>query len=384
MASIRERARKDGGTSYTVTWRDPDAGLKSKTYSPPDYSTVEAREKAQELKDFLDANGNSFKLAAKAKVRKDSTKPTVYEVVVRHIDLLRKPQPGTIAKYRRMAAAHIAPSDLGKTPVDKVTKAAVIDWLDELKVQSRANQPTGQPLGRKTKGNIHAVLSAAFATAVDEEVMTRNPAKGVSEADLNEAREPVYLSPEDLVMLSERVDPHYSLFIRFLSGTGLRYSEATALRRRDITFKGGRAEVRVSRAWKAAGKGEEIGPPKSKKGNRTVTCNAALSADLDKHLKELRPDDFVFQRPDGDYVRNSRFHKEVWQPLMVKLLEDGSLDRKPWIHEIRHAHCTHLLEAKVPVHVVQARMGHEDPQTTLRVYARLSKASDAAAADALG
>lgn len=95
-------------------------------------------------------------------------------------------------------------------------------------------------------------------------------------------------------------------------------------------------------------------------------------------------DDFVFQRPDGDYVRNSRFHKEVWQPLIAELLEDGSLDRRPQIHEIRHAHTTHLLDPNVPVHVVQARLGHEDPQTTLRVYARLAKASDAAAADALG
>lgn len=369
------RPRKDGLTSYRVVWRDADDGLKSRTYTDKD--------KAQELKDFLDANGNSFKIAATAKIRKDSTVPNVYDVVVRHIDLLRKPQPGTIAKYRRMAAAHIAPSELGKTPVDKVNKAMVIDWLDDLKVQSRANQPTGQPLGRKTKGNIHAVLSAAFSTAIDEEVMHRNPAKGVSEADLNEAREPVYLSPEDLVLLAERVDPHYKLFVRFLAGTGLRYSEATALRRRDITTKGGRAEIRVSRAWKAKSKGEEIGPPKSKKGNRTVTCNAALSEAMVEHLKPLGLDDLVFQRPDGDYVKNSRFHKEVWQPLMGELV-GKELDRKPWIHEIRHAHCTHLLDANVPVHVVQARMGHEDPQTTLRVYARMSTASDAAAADALG
>lgn len=376
MATIQTRPRKDGNTGYRVVWRDPDDGLRSRTFTDKD--------KAQELKDFLDANGNSFKVAAKAKIRKDSTAPTVYEVVVRHIDLLRRPQPGTIAKYRRMAAAHIAPSELGKTPVDKVTKAAVIDWLDGLKVQSRANQPTGQRLGRKTKGNVHSILSAAFATAIDEEKMYRNPAKGVSEADLNEAREPVYLSPEDLVMLAERVQPHYSLFVQFLAGTGLRYSEATALRRRDISVRGGRATVNVSRAWKATAKGEEIGPPKSKKGKRPVPCNVALSAALIEHLRDIAMDDFVFQRPDGSYIRNSRFHKEVWQPLMVELLEDGSLDRKPWIHEIRHAHCTHLLDANVPIHKVQARMGHEDPQTTLRVYARLSQAADTSAADALG
>jgi integrase len=383
MASIRTRELARGGSSHTVTWRDPGQGLKTRTFSDKDYAPGEAKRKAQELKDFLDANGNSFKLAAKAKVRKDSTAPTVSEVVARHIDLLRKPQPGTIAKYRRMAAAHIDGSDLGQTPVDKVNKAAVIDWLDGLVVQSRANQPTGQPLSRKSKGNVHAVLSAAFATAIDEEVMQRNPAKGVSEADLNEAREPVYLSPDDLALLAERVDPQYRLFLQFLSGTGLRYSEATALRRRDITIRDGRAVVRVSRAWKSVGRGEEIGPPKSKKGNRTVSCNVTLSAALAEHLEPLGLDDFAFQRPDGTYVKNSRFHKEVWQPLMGELV-GKELDRKPWIHEIRHAHCTHLLDAGVPVHVVQARMGHEDPQTTLRVYARMSTASDTAAADALG
>jgi len=376
VASIRTRELSMGGASHTVTWRDPEAGLRSRTFSD--------KEKAVELKDFLDANGNSFKLAAKAKVRKDSTAATVSEVVTRHINLLRKPQPGTIDKYRRMAANHIDGSELGKTPVDKVTKAAVIDWLDDLTVKQGANQTVGQPLSRKTKRNIHALLSSAFVTAMDAETMTRNPAKGVAEADLNEAREAVYLSPDDLVMLGERIDPHYSLFIRFLAGTGLRYSEATALRRRDITIRDARAAVRVERAWKSKGRGEEIGPPKTPKAKRTVTCNAALSAALAGRMKEIGLDEFVFQRPDGEYVKNSRFHKETWQPLMIKLLEDGSLDRKPWVHEIRHAHCTHLLEANVPVHVVQARMGHEDPQTTLRVYARLAKASDAAAADALG
>ena len=98
MASIRTRELKKDGSSHTVTWRDPETGLNSRTFTE--------LEKAVELKDFLDGNGNSFKLAAKAKIRKDSTAPTVYEVVVRHIDLRRKPQPGTIAKCRNRAAAN--------------------------------------------------------------------------------------------------------------------------------------------------------------------------------------------------------------------------------------------------------------------------------------
>jgi hypothetical protein len=136
VASIRSRATKKG-ESHTVTWRDPEAGLKSRTFDD--------KQKAQELKDFLDSNGNSFKLAAKAKVRKDSTSADRRRGRRDHINLLRKPQPGTVSKYRSYLANHIAPSDLGKTPVDRVDREAVILWMDGLVAQSRANQPTGQP-----------------------------------------------------------------------------------------------------------------------------------------------------------------------------------------------------------------------------------------------
>lgn len=76
--------------------------------------------------------------SAKAKIRKDSTALIGSEVVTRHSDLLRKCQPGTIAKYRRMAPAHIDGSELGRTAVDRVTKAAVIviGWMGSLSVRA--------------------------------------------------------------------------------------------------------------------------------------------------------------------------------------------------------------------------------------------------------
>lgn len=378
MASIRTRPRKDGTNTYTVNWRDPEKGLRSRSYTD--------ESKAIELRDFLDGNANSFKLAAEAKRTKAAKIPTVSEVVADHIDMLRKPQAGTIAKYRRMARAHIDGTAFGNLAIDRVDKPAVIAWLDSLTVAKGANVAAGEPLGRKTKQNVHALASAAFTTAVEAVPprMSYNPAKGIVEADKNEAREPVYLSPEDLDMLAERIDPHYAPFIRLLSKTGLRYSEATALRKRDIRREGGRAVVQVRRAWKSVGRGEEIGPPKTRKAKRNVTCSEALSVELAELTAALAPDDLVFTRPDGAYMRNSRFHKETWQPLVNSLVAAGDLDRKPWIHEIRHAHTTHLLQKGVPVHVVQARLGHEDPQTTLRVYSRLARGDDAAAADALG
>lgn len=375
MASLRSRALAAGGESHTVTWRDPSEGMRSRTFRD--------RDKAQELKDFLDANGNSFKLAAKAKILKDSTSPTVAEVVDRHISLLRKPQPGTIAKYRRMAAGHIHGSDFGNTPVDRVTREAVTAWLDGLVALSRANQPSGEHLSRKSKQNVHALVSAAFKRAAEDGVMAGNPARGIAEADRADAREPVYLSRDDLDLLADEAPAEYRLFIRTLAKTGLRYSEATALRKRDVTVRAGRCSIHVTRAWKATDAGEAIGPPKTKKAKRTVACPLPLSAELIEHMAPLGLDDLLFTRPDGDYLRNSWFHKFVWQPMVTRLVQDGRLDRAPWIHEIRHAVTTHLLESGRPVHEVQAHMGHEDPQTTLRVYARLAPEAGTAAADAL-
>jgi integrase len=51
------------------------------------------------------------------------------------------------------------------------------------------------------------------------------------------------------------------------------------------------------------------------------------------------------------------------------------------LHDLRHIHATTLLLSGVPVHVVAARLGHADPAITLRVYAHVIRAAEAAAAD---
>jgi integrase len=377
MASIRTRPRKDGQTSYTVTWRDPEQGIQSRTYDDED--------KAKDLKAFLDGNRNSFAAASESKRVKDNRIPTVSDLVTAHIDGLTKPSARTIRDYRRAAEYHIHGSRLGGMAIDKVDRADVVEWLQGLTASSRANQATGQTLSLKSRKNVHSLISAAFSTELGqrEPRIRSNPAKGISEADTYDAREPVYLSPEDLDTLASEAPEHWRLFLRFLGKTGLRYSEATALRKRDLKVQGDNVIVHVTRAWKRSPEGQVIGPPKTRKAKRTVACGKALSAELVEHITPLALDDLVFTRPDGSPAHNHMFHKEVWQPLTARLIAEGKLDRKPWIHEIRHAHTTHLLQAGRPVQAVQARLGHEDATTTLRVYARITSTDDLQNAAAL-
>lgn len=376
MAVIQEVDRKKG-TGYRVVYRNKDTGkMSSRMFDEPD--------KAQTFKDFLEANGASLKAAIEVKRVHDKRLPRVHEIVTAHIDQLSKPQSGTIKRYRNHNAGHIVDSNLGKLAIDKVTKQAVIEWMDGLRAVKGSNVPVGSELSQRTKKNIHALLSSAFDTAVHDGKMTKNVAKGVGDPDTGEAREAVYLSKEDLVIIEDAMPERYKLFIRVLSKTGLRYNEATALRKRDIRIEGKRCIIMVSRAWKATDEGEKIGPPKTEMAKRNVTCTLELSADLIEHMKDMRPGQYLFTRPDGEFLRNSYFHKYTWQPAINELVKNGDLDEKPWIHEIRKAHTTHLLQAGVAVNVVQARLGHEDPQTTLKIYARLATDDDQKAADALG
>lgn len=376
MAVIQTIERKKD-TGYRVVYRNKDTGKMASRIFDDEV-------KARTFKDFLEANGSSLKAATEVKRIHDKRMPRVHEIVTSHIDQLTKPQTGTIKRYRNHNAGHIIGSTLGNMAIDKVTKQHVIDWMAGLRAVKGSNKPIGSELSQRTKKNIHALLSSVFDTAVEEGKMAKNVAKGIGDPDKGEAREAVYLSLEDLQIIEDAMPDQYKLFIRVLAKTGLRYNEATALRKRDIRVEGKRCIIMITRAWKSTDDGEQIGPPKTEMAKRNVTCSLELSADLIEHMKDLRPGELIFTRPDGEFLRNSYFHKYTWQPVINKLVEDGDLDEKPWIHEIRKAHTTHLLQAGVPVSVVQARLGHEDPQTTLKIYARLANDDDQKAADALG
>lgn len=381
MATIRARARNGGGTTYTVTWREPGGAQASRSFRDDE-------DKALELKAFLDANHNSFSVATEAKRAKDSTAPTVTQLVTEHVDNLRLP-PDTIADYRGYIRNHIEPHRIGSLPIDVLKRKDVIAWVDGLTATKRSNIATGKPLSFKSKKNIHSILSAALSEAVSAHKLPENVAYKVMEKGVADKRDPVYLSPADLQLLVDETPERFRTFLELLCDTGLRYNEATALRPMDVDLQNvmvndvqeRRAVIHVTRAYKRDGR---TGPPKTEKSRRTVTCGRSLTASLTTAMDGKPGWDLIFKRKDdGAYISNPWFHKNVWQPLVKRLVADGHLARAPWIHEIRHAHTTHLLQANVPVHVVQARLGHEDPQTTLKVYSRMAKGDDLAAIDAL-
>jgi integrase len=79
-----------------------------------------------------------------------------------------------------------------------------------------------------------APLRALFATAVEDGLIRSNPAAGVrvprSPADRLDQEPRKALSEEELRRLLRELPPQWRLFVQFLAHTGLRFSEAVALR----------------------------------------------------------------------------------------------------------------------------------------------------------
>ena len=276
--------------------------------------------------------------------------------------------PRTRDDYRAMRRRYL--TELDPLPLPLITRAHVSTIVNRL--DSEGKSP-------KTIKNVIHMLSSVMALAVDEGLIPRNPVKRVRLPKQSLLEHEVrYLTTDEAANLVACTPGHYRPLVVFLLGTGLRWSEATALQTRHIDLEHG--TVRVQRAWKRVPGGWEVGPPKSRKANRTVNAGVpALIAVADLLGK---PNDLVFTTPRGDVVRHSNFYNRVWQPACIAagLATEGS---KPWDgpspHDTRHTHASWLLSDGIPIEAVQDQLGHESAETTRKVYAHLLPAVGVAA-----
>lgn len=384
MASIRKRTLSSGASSYTVSWRDPDAGQRSRTFQDAD--------KAQELKDFLDANGNSFTLATKSKKRKDSKAPTVHEVIARHLDELGGVKAGTLLSYRGQLQAHFTDNDFARTPVDQLTTLDVQTWHDNL---DRAP---------KTKKNLQALLSAALKreAARTGGAITRNVAEGVrGPKSTRKTRTPMFLTQaEETAVLEAIENPDSRFFVEFMLQTGMRIGESSAhkadhheivqfpVRQADGSIEiEERVQVIVLEAFERhAGKGvgTPLGAPKTRKGTRSITLSKKFGERYLRYIAKKRPGQFVFTRTGTDLpISSVWFYDNIWNPAVDPLVESGALRRRATAHDLRHTHVSKLIARGATIKAIQDRVGHEDFSTTANTYGHLENTADMIAADSL-
>ena len=69
------------------------------------------------------------------------------------------------------------------------------------------------------------------------------------------------------------------------------------------------------------------------------------------------------------------FHAHRWKPALDAANAAG-LTKRPRVHDLRHTHASWLIAWKVPLPVIQARLGHESITTTVDRYGHSLESSD--------
>lgn len=156
---------------------------------------------------------------------------------------------------------------------------------------------------------------------------------------------------------------NYAPLIHVLALTGLRVSEALALRWGNVDLLGGFLRVDSS-----LGRDGGIGKPKTAAGIRRVPLTPGL-VDVLVRLKplEARDEAFVFSGKLGKPLGYWNFRNRGFQ----KAVQEAGLEGNVTVHDLRHAAASvYIASGLSPVEVAHV-LGHGDAGVTLRVYAHL-------------
>lgn len=135
------------------------------------------------------------------------------------------------------------------------------------------------------------------------------------------------------------------VLLRLLYVGGLRVSEATGLRWRDVQARKSGAQVTVQ------GKGDKT---------RVVLLPAAFAVELEALRGDAGPDAPVFAGRGGGTLTAG----QAWHITKAAAKRAGVSAVSP--HWLRHAHASHALDGGAGIHVVRDTLGHASLATTSR------------------
>ncbi|MEO3820995.1 tyrosine-type recombinase/integrase [Plantactinospora sp. B24E8] len=275
----------------------------------------------------------------------------------------------TIELYRWLYRKCIEPS-IGARNLDDITPGRVRAWYAELLAAG---------VSATTAAKAYRLLRAVLNTAVDDELIRRNPCR-IKGAGSEPTPERPAATVAQVLDLADRVPARYRALILLAAFTGLRYGELVALRRRHVDDQAATVTV-VATVIEPKDGPLYFGPPKSTAGLRTVTVPAAIRPEVKAHLDAYVPEDpdaLVFTSSRGTVLRRSNFQRATtWRTTVAAAgLPDFHF------HDLRHTGNTLAAASGASLRTLMARMGHGSTRAAL-IYQHTSQREDASIADAL-
>jgi integrase len=312
---------------------------------------------------------------------------------------------GTIKTYREIASRHIIPL-IGDKKLSRLDGPSVVAFRDAL-ISTRSHAMASKALRQ---------LSTILNEAQGRGLVAQNVARGVKvrrARDIGEkslakrAEIPTKDHLRAMLAAADRLsneDPRLPVMLRTVMLTGLRASELRGLQWAAVNLKGPSLSVSQS-----ADRWNELGPPKSRAGHRTIPIGPGLTTALKAWKLRCPPSplNLVFpNRPAGRQWPSSAgragggpIKQHTMAALLLKVQVAASIaidtgkrtdDGEPvwklrydW-HHLRHVAASSWLNDGIDLKRLQVWIGHENIQLTLDVYGHLVADAEKDAALAAG
>ena len=238
-------------------------------------------------------------------------------------------------------------------PIDKISKADLVQWRNSLKESGLAVRTLncGLQYVRSAFGFYNSVYGG------------QNPAVVLKSFKLTKAdkTEMKIWTTEQFQQFSEAVEnPMIRAFFTFLYWTGCRRGEAIALTA--DCFEGNR--VHIYRSMKHFKNGFQ--PLKTDSSERTITVDSHTMAMLEPWIRQADP--YVFGGVSSLAI--STIDRAFREGIRLSGVDPIR------IHDLRHSHASFLLNNGANIIAVSKRLGHATITQTLETYAHLMSESE--------
>lgn len=374
-----EIQRSDG--YYTYRWTAKNGKRHSVTAS-----TLEGLRKKEDaiIRDKLDG------------IRAEAQNVTLNDIFELWCNMKRGLKDNTFQNYCYMYNLFVRP-EIGTLRIQTLKKSDVKRFYNML-VDERN-------LKIATVDNIHTVLHQVLTVAVEDDYLRTNVSDNVLKElkqarNLETDRRSALTIPEQELFLdylkSDKTRYHhwYPIFA-VMVGTGMRVGEITGLRWCDIDLDEGMIDVNHTLVYYNHAENGcyfNIHTPKTKAGSRKIPMldyvkEAFLEEKQYQEFNDLKCSvtidgytDFIFINRFGAVQHQGTLNKALRR--IIRDCNDAQLNKNisnPVLlprfscHSLRHTFTTRLVEQGVNIKVVQDVLGHKDVETTLNIYADVTK-----------
>lgn len=284
---------------------------------------------------------------------------TLTDVFEQWLETHAKPncKPSTYAGYETAWRLWIKPA-LGEKAIGAIVRADVRQIISTMQ-EKRKSRPY-------IKGTL-APLSAVFNRAIEDDIVTKNPALRIMPKHRGEkyqAANPLSAEQLNIVLATAKAKfPAIHPLVMIFARAGLRIGEAVALQVKHINFE--QKCLRIERNWVKG----TIQTPKSGRARR-IDMSDHLASALKEHIASKAPDDLVFpstsKKSKGKFLDPDNFRHRAWR----QLFHEAQVPQRR-IHDLRHTFASILLQRGAsPVYVME-QMGHHSIQVTVDIYGHL-------------